>query len=182
MDSDLDDEALESVKHITNPLLESFALGNDYFSYSKEKNEENAVNAVKFLMQHEGMSEEIALNAIKERTIELEQAHNAAFDEWLKGEQQSPELHRYLVNLRLGAGGGHFVQATSPRYGHYKPGLSHYSQTWTCWLLVMSACVLFAVLVKLYAADVEIGASLVRLSTAVNRGLFLGNESPGGIL
>lgn len=185
MDLDLDDEAVDSVKHITDPLLKSIWLANDYFSYAKEKDlpEENCVNGVKFLMQSEGMSEDTALNTVKGKTIELEQAHNDAFDEWLKGEQQSPELRRFLVTARLAAGGGHFVQAILPRYGHYNPGLSHYSQTWTCWLLVLSACVLLLAFLNMHGSDVNMGATLVGFKLmAIDWGLLQGNENSGGIL
>lgn len=185
MGIDLDDETKDRVKHITDPLWESNIMANDYFSYAKEKNipEENCTNGVKFLMQHEGMSEEVALNAIKVKAMELEQAHHVAYEKWLKEEQPSPELHRYIFNTRMAAAGAHFSQATSPRYGHYKPGLSHYySQTWSFWLLALSVCVLLLALLMFYGADVEIGARLAQLSTVIDQESLLGNERSGGIL
>ena len=164
MDIDLDDDAIDSVRNITDPLMAALALVNDYFSYAKEKDlpDDNSVNGVKFLMQQEGMSEETALNSVRAKVIEFEQAHNTAFDEWLKGEQQSPELRRYLVAWRLAGGGGHFAHTISARYGHYDAGGRHYSQHWTFWLLAVSACgFLLALLLKLYGTEVEIITRLV---------------------
>jgi hypothetical protein len=159
MDIDLDDEEVDSVKHITDPLTTSVVLVNDYFSYAKERDlpEDKSVNNVKFLMQHEGMSEETALNSVKKKIIELEQAHNAAFDEWQREEQQSTELRRYLVASRLAAGGAHFVHTISARYGHYNARGRYFSQHWTFRLLAVSACgLVLALLLGLYGMDVEI--------------------------
>lgn len=124
---------------------------------AKEKNlpDDKSVNGVKFLMQHEGMLEEAALNSVKAKVIELERLHNAAFDEWLKSEHQSPELHRYLVGYRLAVGGGHFLHTVSERYGHYDAGGRHCSQHWIFWFLAMGACgLVLALLLGLYGVNV----------------------------
>lgn len=115
----IDDQALQSVEHITRPLIEIHALCNDFYSYEKEKEQlqcGKGMNAAQFIMSKEGVSEKEALDFMKQKIILLEEAHNTAFEEAMEQDDLSPQLRQYLVFMRLAAGGSHFWHSTSPRY------------------------------------------------------------------
>ena len=121
MDIRIDPLEMENILHITRPLEQSMGLGNDYFSYSKEKEElrqGKGRNALTFLMQKEGMAEEEALKCLKEKIVSLEETHHAAFEVSMKNGVLSPELRRYILFLRMAGGGVHVFHGTA---GRYKP-------------------------------------------------------------
>jgi hypothetical protein len=119
MDIRIDPLEMESILHITRPLEQSLGLCNDYFSYAKEKEElrqGKGRNAVTFLMQKEGMTEEEALKCLKDNIASLEETHNAAFEDSMKNDVLSPELRRYILFLRTAGGGMHVFHSTAGRY------------------------------------------------------------------
>lgn len=119
MDIHADAKEMESIQHLIRPLEESFGLCNDYFSYDKERDdlmEGRGANAVAFLMQTERITEEKALERIKQNIISLETAHNAAFEASMKEGALSPELQRFILFLQSAMGGLHIYQATAGRY------------------------------------------------------------------
>jgi hypothetical protein len=119
MDICIDPLEMEKILHITKPLEQSMGLCNDYFSYAKEKEEfrqGKGWNALAFLIQKEGMTEEEALKCLKEKIVSLEETHHAAFEKSMKNDVLSPELRRYILYLRMAAGGVHVFHSAAGRY------------------------------------------------------------------
>lgn len=144
MDIHLDQDEVEAIQHITDPIEECLGLSNDYFSYKKEKEdltEGNGLNAVWFLMQKDDVSEEEALEQVKNKILSLENVHSAAIAELMGKNALSAEMQRYLTFFRLAHGGLHLFHTTTTRYGlvvKQKPS------TW--WVLILRAVtVVFAV-------------------------------------
>ncbi|KAJ6099240.1 isoprenoid synthase domain-containing protein [Penicillium canescens] len=116
MDIRIDPLEMENILHITRPLEQSLGLCNDYFSYAKEKEElrqGKGRNALTFLMQKEGMTEEEALKCLKEKIASLEETHHAAFEDSMKNGVLSPELRQYILFLRMAGGGVHVFHSTA---------------------------------------------------------------------
>ncbi|KAL4912115.1 isoprenoid synthase domain-containing protein [Aspergillus aurantiobrunneus] len=112
-------EEKKSVEHIVQPLRKATMLANDYFSYSKEKRNEERdarplVNAVSVVMAEHNVSEDEALVRLREKILELEKAHTAAFESLDDG--IPVDLRRYLVAVRDTVAGFHVWASCTPRY------------------------------------------------------------------
>ena len=130
MDIHLNKDEVKAIQHITDPIEECMGLSNDYFSYKKEKEdltEGNGLNAVWFLMQKDDVSEEEALEQVKNKILSLENVHSAAIAEIMEKNALSAEMQLFYT--------------TTTRYGlvvKQKPS------TW--WVLILRAVtVVFAV-------------------------------------
>lgn len=119
MDFRAPDESMSMIEEVTRPLERAMALCNDYFSWPKDKEhfqQGKGANAVAFLQQVEGISEEEALESIKRQIIALEESHNSALERLMNARTLSPDMQSYLITFRLAAGGLHFFTSTSDRY------------------------------------------------------------------
>lgn len=137
MDIRLDQDEIEAIQHITDPIEECMGLSNDYFSFNKEREDlrqGNGLNSVWFLVQKEGISEEEALEQVKSKVLSLEKNHNTAVAELMEKDALTAEMQRYLTFFRLAHGGLHVFHTTTTRYGlvvNQKPS------TW--WVLILRA-------------------------------------------
>ncbi|KAJ5109115.1 isoprenoid synthase domain-containing protein [Penicillium angulare] len=112
-------EDLGKIHHITQPLDEYFALCNDYFSYWKEKEDTRGgeyPSAVTFLMKTQDISEDVALEIIKEKMIALEETHYSALRNSMAENTLSLEQQRFIHYLQLAQGGAHAFNCTAYRY------------------------------------------------------------------
>lgn len=140
----LDQDEIEAIQHITDPIEECMGLSNDYFSFKKERGDlrqGKGLNSVWFLVQKEGISEVEALEQVKSKMLSLEKDHNTAVTELMEKGALTAEMQRYLTFFRLAHGGLHVFSTTTTRYGlvvKQKPS------TW--WVLILRAmAVVFAI-------------------------------------
>lgn len=120
MDIHLSQDEVKAIQHATNPIEDCMGLSNDYFSFKKEGEDlkqGNGLNAVWFLMQKEGSSEEVALERVKSKILSLEKVHNTAIAQLMEKDALSEEMQRYLTFFRLAHGGWHVFHTTTTRYG-----------------------------------------------------------------
>lgn len=117
-----------SVAAITDPLLKATLLTNDYYSYRKEellhrlrKNPGHAFNAVSVLMVERNLSEEDALDVVRQMILHAEEEHTRCYEELKKMDPPTGDLLRYIEGARLAAAGISLWHAASPRYSNALP-------------------------------------------------------------
>lgn len=123
MDLRLNEHEQEQSRMPTLAISKAFVYTNDFFSWAKEKAEQEEVAAnremfssVAVLMKEHKISETEALEMVREKTIECEKEHFAAVSDLELAGPVSENLYRYLDMIRLCHSGAMLWNALTDRY------------------------------------------------------------------
>lgn len=128
MDLRLNEQEQEQSRLPTLALQKAAIYTNDFFSWAKEKAEQEEVaankemfSAVAVLMKEHKISETEALEMVREKTIECEKEHFAAVSNLELAGPISENLSRYLDMTRLCHSGIMLWSALTDRYNKFSP-------------------------------------------------------------
>ena len=124
----LNEKEQEQSRIPTLAMQKAIIYTNDLFSWAKEKAEQERVapkkdvfNAVAVLMKEHDVSENRALDWLREKTLECEKDHFAAVSDLELAGPVSDNLYRYLNMTRLCHSGAMFWSAFTDRYNSNGP-------------------------------------------------------------
>ena len=130
MDLKLNEHEQEQSRIPTLAMQKATIYTNDFFSWAKEKAEQEIVaadkdifSAVAVLMKEHKISETAALDLLREKTIECERDHFAAVSNLKLAGPLSENLDRYFDMIRLCHSGGMLWSALTERYN--RTSLAH---------------------------------------------------------
>ncbi|KAL3446905.1 isoprenoid synthase domain-containing protein [Aspergillus insuetus] len=126
----LDQEALDSVSHLTEICYLIAGLSNDFYSFHKEFEEHansgtlDAIhNGMAVLMSRYGYDESEAEDIMKKEVLSAERSLMEKYEEWKSSSSpKSNELRHFMLLSILAVGGASYWQSFSPRY--QRPNLS----------------------------------------------------------
>lgn len=114
-------EELKDVEHIIKPLRVAVLLSLDYFSYAKEKRNQEwdprpIVHALPVVMAEHGMSEGVAMDFIRARILEAEEEHTVALKAFEDTHSMPERVKEYIMTARFRTVGFHVWASCAPRY------------------------------------------------------------------
>ncbi|KAL3459287.1 isoprenoid synthase domain-containing protein [Aspergillus heterothallicus] len=120
----LNQEALDSIAHMTELCSLIAGLSNDFYSFHKEFDEHaragslDAIhNGMAVLMGRYGYSEAEAEDIMKQEVLDAERSLMEKYEKWKSSsEPKSDELRHFMLMSILAVGGASYWQSFSPRY------------------------------------------------------------------
>lgn len=114
-------EEVKGVEHIIKPLRVALLLSLDYFSYAKEKRNQEwdprpFVHALPVVMAEHGVSEGVAMDFIRARILEAEEEHAIALKEFEDTHLMPEHVREYIMTVRFRTAGFHVWASCTPRY------------------------------------------------------------------